>query len=162
MLSVLQKQGEQPYMVTHPASFLSSGTLRMRRISVGKLSLEVFAVKACYVGYAFALWTNSLACTSVCAVTESQIVHLGYHSLCALGCLWTALWQKSNLTHLVTYEYHYITVLSCFHASTTSDTCSAVHSLVGILLRNKDSVGVLSLTCTDACVTTSLNYLVEG
>ena len=48
------------------------------------------------------------------------------------------------------------------HTSTATDACSAIHSLIGVLLRNQNGVSILSLTCADGGVATSLDNLVES
>ena len=76
--------------------------------------------------------------------------------------IYTALGKQGELRNLRRYEEHSRAVLTSSDAGATADARCAVHSLVGILLRNEDSVGILSLTCTDCGITTSLDNLIEG
>ena len=78
---------------------------RVRRL-VGQLGRDKLAVEASDVGDRLVLGAYSLASTGIGTVTKAQLVHLGYHSLGALGCLGTALGQKSQLTYLRAYEEH--------------------------------------------------------
>ena len=127
-----------------------------------EFGLYHLAVEAGDVGDGLVLRANSLAGAGVGAVTEAEFVHLGNHVLHTTGCLYTALWEQGELRNLRRYEEHSRAVLTSSDASATADARCAVHSLVGILLRNQDSVGILSLTCADRGVTTGLDNLIEG
>ena len=129
---------------------------------ISELSLDHLAVQTGDVGNSLVLRTNGLAGTSVGAVTEAELVHLGNHVLHTTGSLYAALGKQGELRYLAGYEEHGRAVLTSGHASATADAGSAVHSLVGILLRNQDSIGILSLTCADGGVATCLDDLIEG
>ena len=62
------------------------------------------------------------------------------------GSLYTALGKQGELRNLRRYEEHSRAVLTSSDAGATADARCAVHSLVGILLGDEDSVGILSLT----------------
>ena len=139
------------------------GALIIRYIPlVGELGLDHLAVQASDVGDGLVLRADSLASTSVGAVTEAEFVHLGYHVLHTAGSLYATLGKQGELRYLRRYEEHGRTVLTSSYASATADARCAVHSLVGILLRNQDRVGILSLACADRGVATSLDNLIEG
>lgn len=129
---------------------------------VSELCLDELAVEASDVSDRLVLRALSLASAGVGAVTETELLHLGDHSLCTLSCLRTTLGKESELADLRADEEHSRTVLTCSYAATATDTCSAVHSLVCVFLRNKDCVSVLGLASTNAYVTTCLHNLVEG
>ena len=129
---------------------------------IAKLCLDHLAVQSSDVSDGLVLRTYCLAGTSVGAVTEAELVHLGNHVLHTTSSLYAALWKQSELRHLRRYEEHGRSVLTSCYASTTTDTCSAVHSLVSILLRNQDSVSILSLTSADSGVATCLDNLIKG
>ena len=114
---------------------------------VCQLSLDELAVQAGNVSNRLVLRADCLASASVGAVTETKLFHSHHHVLCAACSLYTTLWKQSQLRNLRRYEEHGRAVLTSCYASATADARSAVHSLVGILLRNQDSVGILSLTC---------------
>ena len=67
---------------------------------VGKLSLEVLAVEASDVADAYALGALGLAGTSVGAVTEAELIHLGEHSLGTTCSLYLTLGKEGELAHL--------------------------------------------------------------
>ena len=139
------------------------GALIIRYIPlVGELGLDHLAVQASDVGDSLVLWANSLASASVGAVTKAELVHLGNHVLNTTGCLYATLRKQGELRNLAGYEEHGRTVLASSNASATADARSAVHSLVGILLRNQDGVSILSLTSADRGIATSLDDLIEG
>ena len=60
--------------------------------------------------------------------------------------IYTALGKQGELRNLRRYEEHSRAVLTSSDAGATADARCAVHSLVGILLGDEDSVGILSLT----------------
>ena len=76
--------------------------------------------------------------------------------------IYTALGKQGELRNLRRYEEHSRAVLTSSDAGATADARCAVHSLVGILLGDEDSVGILSLTSADGGVAASLDNLVEG
>lgn len=129
---------------------------------VSELCLDELAVEASDVGDRLVLRALSLASASVGAVAEAELLHLGDHCLCALSSLRAALRQESELAHLRAYEEHRRAVLTCSYAAAAADTCSAVHSLVSVFLRDEDGVSVLRLTGANAYVTTCLHDLVES
>lgn len=128
---------------------------------VSELCLDELAVEASDVGDRLVLRALSLASAGVGAVTETELLHLGDHSLCTLSCLRTALGKESELANLRADEEHSRTVLTCSYAATATDTCSAIHSLVSVFLRDEDGVCVLRLASANANVTTCLHNLVE-
>lgn len=128
---------------------------------VSELCLDELAVEASDVGDRLVLRALSLASASVGAVTETELLHLGDHCLSTLSCLRTTLWKESELADLRAYEEHCRTVLAGCYTATATDTCSAIHSLVGVFLRDEDGVGILRLTSTNANITTCLHNLVE-
>ena len=139
------------------------GALIIRYIPlVGELCLDHLAVQASDVGDGLVLRADSLASTSVGAVTEAELVHLGDHVLHTPGSFYSTLRKQGKLRNLRRYEEHGRTVLTSSYASATADARCAVHSLVSILLRNQDRVGILSLACADRGVATSLDNLIEG
>ena len=129
---------------------------------VSELSLDHLAVEASDVGDGLVLRADGLAGASVSAVTKAEFVHLGDHVFHATCSLYATLGKQGELRNLRRYEEHSRTVLTSSNASATADARCAVHSLVGILLRNQDSISILSLTCADRGVTTGLDNLIEG
>ena len=127
-----------------------------------EFGLYHLAVEAGDVGDGLILRANSLASASVGAVTEAKLIHLGNHVLHTTGSLYATLGKQGELRYLRRYEEHSRAVLTSCYASATTDARSAVHSLVSVLLRNQNSVGILSLTSTDSGVTTGLDNLIEG
>lgn len=109
---------------------------------VFQLSLEELAVEAGDVADRNALGALGLAGTGVGAVTEAELVHLGKHSLGTAGCLNLTLGKEGELAHLGRYEEHGRTVLTSSYASTATDTCGSVHSLIGDGLGDGYSVGI--------------------
>ena len=134
----------------------------MNRVLVSEFCLYHLAVHASDVGDGLVLRTYCLASTSVGAVTKAELVHLGNHVLHTTCSLYATLWEQSELRNLRRYEQHSRTVLTSCYASATADARCAVHSLVGILLWNQDSVGILGLTSADGGIATSLHDLIEG
>ena len=129
---------------------------------VSQLCLDELAVQAGDVGDGLVLRADSLAGASVSAVTETEFFHAHDHCLGALGGLRTSLGQQGKLRHLRRYEEHGRAVLTSCYAGTATNACCAVHSLVGVLLRDEDGIGILSLSGTDAGITAGLDDLVEG
>ena len=129
---------------------------------ISELSLDHLAVQAGDVGNRLVLRAYSLASTGVGTVTKAELVHLGNHVLHTTCSLYATLWEQGELRNLRRYEQHGRAVLTSSYASATTYARSTVHSLVGILLRNEDGVGILSLTCTDGGIATSLDNLIEG
>ena len=129
---------------------------------IAKFSLNELAVQACDVGDGFALGADGLAGTGVGAVAEAQFVHLGHHVLGTTGSFYATLGKQGELADLRADEQHGRTVLTCSYAGTATDAAGAVHCLVGILLGNKDGVGILSLSGADGGVAACLDNLVEG
>ncbi len=130
--------------------------------SVGQFGFDELPVEPCDVGDGLVLRAYSLARTRVGAVSESQLLHLRHHGLCALGSLRPSLWQQCELADLRADEEHGRTILASSDASTASDARGAVHRLVGILLGDEDGIGILSLSCAHAGIATSLDDLVES
>ena len=129
---------------------------------IGQLCLDELAVQASDVGDGLVLRAHSLAGASVGAVAEAELIHLGNHSLGALGSFGTALRQQGELGDLGADEEHGGTVLTGSYTGTTTDAAGAIHRLVGILLGDEDGIGVLSLTSADGGIATGLDNLVEG
>ena len=129
---------------------------------VSQFCLDELAVQAGDVGNGLVLRADSLAGAGVGAVTEAEFVHLGNHVLHTTGSLYATLGKQGELRHLRRYEQHSRTVLTSSDASATADARCAVHSLVGILLRNEDGVGILSLTGANGGVATSLDNFIES
>ena len=128
---------------------------------VSELCLDELAVEASDVGDRLVLRALSLASASVGAVTEAKLLHLSDHCLSTLSSLRTTLRKESELANLRAYEEHCRTVLTCSYAATATDTCSAVHCLVGVFLRDEDGVSVLGLASTNAYITTCLHDFIE-
>lgn len=128
---------------------------------VSELCLDELAVEASDVGDRLVLRALSLASAGVGAVSETELLHLGDHCLSTLSCLRSALRKESELANLRAYEEHCRTVLAGCYTATATDTCSAIHSLVSVFLRNEDSVGILGLASANANVATCLHDLVE-
>ena len=61
------------------------------------------------------------------AGTESELVHLGNHSLCTPCGLYPALWKKSEGRNPGSNEKHGGTVLAGRCAGTAADAGSSVH-----------------------------------
>lgn len=130
---------------------------------VGKFGFDELAVQAGDVGNGFVLGANGFAGTGIRAVTETELVHFRYHSLCALGCFGTSLRKQGKLAYLGADEEHGGTVLTSGNAGTAADASGAVHSLVCILLGNKDGIGVLRRTGAYRYITAcSLDFIKGG
>ena len=117
---------------------------------------DELAVQAGDVGDGLVLRADSLAGAGVGAVTEAEFLHSHHHVLGTTGSLYTTLREQGELRHLRRYKEHGRTILTSCYTSTTTDARSAVHSLISVFLRNQDSVGILSLTCADGGIATSL------
>ena len=74
--------------------------------SVAQLGSDELAVQAGDIADADALGALGLAGAGVGAVTESQFIHLGEHSLGAAGSLYLTLREQSKLAYLGTYKQH--------------------------------------------------------
>ena len=139
------------------------GALIIRYIPlVGELCLDHLAVQASDVGDGLVLRADSLAGAGVGAVAEAELVHLGNHVLHTAGSLYAALGKEGELRNLRRHEEHSRAVLTSSDAGATANARGTVHSLVGILLGDKDCIGILSLTGADSGVAASLNNLIEG
>ena len=101
-----------------------------------------------------------LASTRVGAVTEAQLVHLGNHRLGTTSTLYAALRQLGQRRNAGSYEQHSRTILTRSSASTATDAGSSIHRLVGVSLRNRNSVGVGHRVGAYRNVTTGLENLV--
>lgn len=126
------------------------------------LGLEELAVEAGDVADRNALGALGLAGTGVGAVTEAELIHTGEHSLGTAGCLNLTLRKEGELAHLGRYEEHGRAVLTSSYASTATDTCGSVHSLVGDGLGDGNCVGIGDTTGVHRHVTASLHDLVVG
>ena len=67
---------------------------------VGKLSLQVLTVETSDVADAYTLGTLGLTSTSVGAVTEAELIHLGEHGLGTTCSLNLTLGKEGELAHL--------------------------------------------------------------
>ena len=112
------------------------------RALVLELRREELAVQAGDVGDRNLLRALGLAGSRVGAVAESQLVHLGDHRLGAAGTLDAALRQLGQRRHARGDEEHGRTVLAGGGAGSAADAGGGVHRLVGVGLRDQDSVGV--------------------
>ena len=116
---------------------------------VFELSANVFAVHASDVAEADVLRAFSSASTSVGTVAEAEFVHLRNHSLSAASCFSLALRKEGELANLSRNEQHSRTVFTSSNAATATDASSRVHCFVGNVLRDCDSVGVLSAAAVE-------------
>ena len=76
------------------------------------------------------------------AGTESELIHLGYHSLCTPCGLYPTLWKKSEGRNPGSHKKHGGTVLAVYSSGTVADAGSSMHRLVGILLRDRNGICV--------------------
>ena len=129
---------------------------------VGALGADKLTVESCNVAELDVLGALGSAGTCIGAVTESQFVHLGQHGLDALLGLGTSLGQQCKLADLSAHEEHCRTILASSHTSTTANTRSTVHSLIGGYLADGDGIGILCATGVEAHITTCLLNLIEG
>ena len=102
-----------------------------------------------------------LAGTGVGAATEAELFHLRDHIPGPSGGLWTALRKQSEGTYPCGHEQHRRAVLTGCHASAATNAGSRVHTLLSILVRDKDVVGILGGTGSDRDESASLKDLVE-
>ena len=105
---------------------------------------------------------DSLAGAGVGAVAEAELVHLGNHVLHTAGSLYATLGKQGELRDFRRDEEHGGAVLTSSYAGATANAAGTVHSLVGILLGDKDCIGILSLASADGGVAASLDNLIEG
>ena len=100
--------------------------------------------------------------TSVGAVTEAELIHLGDHSAGAAFTLYLTLRQKSELAYLGRNEEHGRAILAGSDTGAAADTGGRVHSDVGNLLRDGGVVGVGSAAAVKRHVAAGLLDLVES
>ena len=129
---------------------------------IRQLGLDELAVQSGDVGDGFALGADGFAGTGVGAVAEAEFFHTHHHIFGATGSLGATLRQEGELADLRTDEEHSRAVLTSGDAGSATDAGGAVHCLVGILFRDEDGVGVLSLSGADRGVAARLDNLVEG
>ena len=93
-------------------------------VLVFQFHLHVFAVKTGDVAQRNVLRTLSGTSTCVSTVTETEFVHLAYHSAYTACCFHSTLRKKSELANLRRNEEHGRTVLTSCNAGTATDTSS--------------------------------------
>ena len=71
-----------------------------KRRLISQLCLQELTVQAGDVGDRLVLRTNSLASTSVCTVTEAELIHACNHLLSTGSSFYTTLWEKCQLANL--------------------------------------------------------------
>ena len=126
-----------------------------------KLSAEILPVKSCDVRYGDVLRALHLAGTGVRAATEAELFHLRDHIPGPSGGLWTALRKQSEGADPCGHEQHCGTVLTGCHASAATNAGSRVHTLLSVLVRDEDVVGILGGTSSDRDESAGLKDLVE-
>ena len=85
-----------------------------------------------------------LTCASVGTVAEAELIHLCDHRLGPFCGLWTALREKSEGTYPGGNKEHSRTVFTGCYASSATHTSRSIHTLLRLLVRNEDIVGILS------------------
>ena len=100
--------------------------------------------------------------TGVGAVAESELVHLGHHGAHAAVFLDFTLREQCELANLGRNEEHRRAVLAGSHAGAATDAACRVHGLVGIDLRYRYCIGILSTAAVKADVAAGLLDLVES
>ena len=85
-----------------------------------------------------------LTCASVGTVAEAELIHLGDHRLGPFSGLWTALREKGEGTYPGGDKEHCRAVFTCRNASAATYTSRSIHTLLSLLVRNEDIVGILS------------------
>lgn len=113
------------------------------------MSLEELAIETGDVSDSDTLRALKLAGTGIGAVTESEFVHLGDHGLRSLLGLGTTLRKQSERTDAGCNEKHCRTVLTGSYASTATDASCCIHALFSLIVRDKESIGILSRAGTD-------------
>ena len=131
------------------------------KLLLREFSLEELTVETGDVVDGDALRTLHLAGTGVGAATEAELLHLRDHIPGPSGGLWTALRKQSEGTYPCGHEQHRRAVLTGRHASAATNAGSRVHTLLSILVRDKDVVGILGGTGSDRDESASLKNLVE-
>ena len=99
---------------TSPGRTLTKWSIRRL---VCQFCADELAVQAGDVRDGLALRADGFASTCVGAVAEAQFVHLRYHSLRTLRCLYPTLRKQGELAHLRADEEHCRAVLAGCHTS---------------------------------------------
>ena len=97
--------------------------LTKMHLLISQLGLNHLAVEASDVGNGLILRAHCLAGTSVGAVTEAELVHLGNHVLHTTGGLYATLGKQGELRNLAGYEEHGRTVLTSSYAKIGRASC---------------------------------------
>ena len=108
-----------------------------------ELGLEELAVEAGDVVDGDSLRAFHLAGAGVGAAAEAELFHLRNHIPCPFCGLWTALRKESEGTYPCGDEQHRRAVLTGRHASAATNAGGSVHTLLSVLVRDEDVVGVL-------------------
>lgn len=111
---------------------------------VAELSLKELAVESCDMLDRNTLRAFHFAGSRIGAVTKAQFVHLRNHRFCPFSSLRTALRKKREGTYPCGYEKHCRAVFASSDTSTATDAGGGIHGLLGSLMRNENSVGILS------------------
>ena len=114
------------------------------------------------MGHGDTLGALQLAGAGVGAVAESKFVHLGDHSLGSALCLGTALRKQGKGTDARSHEEHRRAVLAGSNAGAAAHASRCIHTLLCLVVRDKDVVGVLGGAGADGDETAGLQNLVEG
>ena len=113
------------------------------------------------MGYGDALRTLHLTGAGVGTVAESEFVHLCYHCLDPSLCLGTSLGEKGEGTDACCYEQHGGTVLTGGYTSSAAHASGGIHTLLSLVVRNKDVVGILGGAGANGDKTSGLKDLVK-
>ena len=103
-----------------------------------------------------------LASPGIRTVTESQLIHLRNHSLSPPRSLRTTLRKQGKRTNPGGNKKHSRTVLTGSNTSAATNASSRIHTLLSLIVRNKNIIGILGRTGTNRNETTCLQNLVES
>ena len=106
--------------------------------------------------------TLGLAGVSVGAIAKAQFIHLGDHLLYSVGSLDFTLGQQSQMANLGTDKQHGAGIFASRHTSAAADARSRIHGHVGLVLWNRNRIGIGDTARGGADVAACLDDLVEG
>ena len=131
------------------------------KLLLRELRLEEFTVETGDVVDGDSFRALHLAGAGVGATAETEFFHLRDHIPGPSGGLWTALRKQSEGTYPCGHEQHRRAVLTGRHTSAATNASGGVHTLLSVLVRDEDVVGILGGTSSDRDESAGLKDLVE-
>lgn len=132
------------------------------KLLLRELRLEELAVETGDVVDGDSLRALHLAGTGVGAAAEAKLLHLRNHIPGPFGGLWAALRKEGEGADPCGHEQHRRAVLTGGNASSATNASGGVHTLLSILVRDENIVGILGGTSSDRDESASLKNLVKG